>query len=119
MSLDLGDLDSSKSSTNDLLDSRESNINSLDSAQNLGKSNKSNESNSADLWLNALKIALVNKQNKDALALLDKLPHFEKRDDLLCAKALVEELLESLKREKSALSKQMEKLKQTKRFLAD
>lgn len=73
----------------------------------------------ADSWLNALKIALVNKQTDIALALLDNLPQFDSKDDLLCARALVEELLESLQREKSALSKQMEKLKQTKIFFDD
>lgn len=72
-----------------------------------------------DSWLNALKIALVNKQTDNALALLDNLPQFNSQDDLLCARALVEELLESLQREKSALSKQMEKLKQTKIFFDD
>ena len=73
----------------------------------------------ADSWLDSLKIALVNKNYDSALNLLDKLPHFDKSDDLLCAKALVDELLESLQRDKSTLSTQMEKLKQTKRFLVD
>ncbi len=74
---------------------------------------------SADSWLDLFKIALVNKNYDSALALLDNLPHFDKSDDLLCARALVDELSQSLKREKSALSTQMEKLKQTKRFLVD
>ena len=74
---------------------------------------------SADCWLDSFKIALVNKNYDSALALLDNLPHFDKSDDLLCARALVDELSQSLKCEKSALSTQMEKLKQTKRFLVD
>ena len=74
---------------------------------------------SADSWLDSLKIALVNKNYDSALDLLDKLPHFDKHTDLLCARALVDELLEALQRDKSALSTQMEKLKQTKRFLVD
>lgn len=74
---------------------------------------------SADSWLDSLKIALVNKNYDNALDLLDKLPHFDKSDDLLCARALVDELLEALQRDKSTLSTQMEKLKQTKRFLVD
>lgn len=79
----------------------------------------SSDSLSADSWLDSFKIALVNKNYDSALALLDKLPHFETHDDLLCARALVDELSQSLKRDKSALSTQMEKLKQTKRFLVD
>lgn len=74
---------------------------------------------SADSWLDSLKIALVNKNYGSALDLLDNLPHFDKHTDLLCAKALVDELLESLQRDKSTLFTQMEKLKQTKRFLVD
>ncbi len=74
---------------------------------------------SADSWLDSLKIALVNKNYDSALDLLDKLPHFDKHNDLLCAKALVDELLTALQRDKSTLSTQMEKLKQTKRFLVD
>ena len=100
------------------LDTRDLGEDSLDLAQDLGKSNESCESNSADSWLNALKIALVNKNHQNALALLDNLPHFDSHDDLLCAKALVEELLQSLQHEKSTLSKQLEKLKQTKKFFA-
>ncbi len=74
---------------------------------------------STDSWLDSLKIALVNKNYDSALALLDKLPHFENHSDLLCARALVDELLEALQRDKYTLSTQMEKLKQTKRFLVD
>lgn len=73
----------------------------------------------AKLWLNALKIALVNKEHKNALDLLDKLPQFDAHDDLLCAKALVDELLQSLQCEKSTLANQIEKLKQAKKFLVD
>ena len=75
-------------------------------------------SNEAQIWLDSLKIALVNKNHQNALALLDNLPHFDSQDDLLCAKALVDELLESLQREKIAISNQLEKLKQTKKFFA-
>ncbi len=74
---------------------------------------------SADSWIDSFKIALVNKAHNDALTLLDNLPHFDKHDDLLCAKALVDELLEALQRDKSTLFTQMEKLKQAKRFLVD
>lgn len=74
---------------------------------------------SAELWLNALKIALVNRKHETALALLDNLPHFEKHTDLLCARALVEELSEILQHEKKELFTQMDKLKQAKQFLLD
>lgn len=90
------------------------------SGDSIGKSKDSlGDSTSADSWLDAFKIALVNKNYDSALALLDKLPHFDKSDDLLCARALVDELSQSIKCEKSALSAQMERLKQTKRFLVD
>ena len=87
------------------------------SSDSVGKSIRAEMS--ADCWLDSFKIALVNKNYDSALALLDNLPHFDKSDDLLCARALVDELSQSLKCEKSALSTQMEKLKQTKRFLVD
>lgn len=74
---------------------------------------------SAELWLNTLKIALVNRKHENALALLDNLPHFEKHTDLLCARALVEELSEILQHEKKELFTQMDKLKQAKQFLLD
>lgn len=74
---------------------------------------------SADLWLDSFKIALVNKNYDSALNLLDNLPHFDSHADLLCASALVDELSQTLKREQFALSTQMEKLKQTKRFWVD
>lgn len=70
-------------------------------------------------WLNSLKVAILNNDTQKALNLIETLPNFDNIDDLICARELVGTLLESLKSEKAALSKQMQRIKQAKKFLED
>lgn len=78
---------------------------------------KTHTNHSATHWLNALKVAILNKNQAVALHLIENLPEFDDLKDLLCAKELVSQVLEWLMCEKTELAIKMEKLKQQKRFL--
>ena len=69
------------------------------------------------IWLNELKIAIINKNDKKVLDLIEDLPNFDNIDDLICARAIVQDFIKKLQDDKNKLSQEMLKLKQTKLFL--
>lgn len=70
-------------------------------------------------WLDALKIAILNKDDKKVLTLIEDLPKFDNIDDLICARELVREFINKLQNDKDSLSTSMLKLKQISLFLED
>lgn len=70
-------------------------------------------------WIDELKIAILNKDDKKVLNLIEDLPKFDNIEDLICARELVGEFIKQLKNDKDSLSKSMLKLKQTRFFLED
>lgn len=69
------------------------------------------------IWLNALKVALINKNEAQAMNLVENLPAFEDINDLQGARELILQVGAWLEAEKKALAIKMEKLKSQKRFL--
>lgn len=70
-------------------------------------------------WIDELKIAILNKDDKKVLNLIEDLPKFDNIEDLICARELVGEFIKQLQNDKDSLSKSMLKLKQTRFFLED
>lgn len=70
-------------------------------------------------WIDELKIAILNKDDKKVLNLIEDLPKFDNIEDLICARELVGEFIKQLQNDKDTLSKSMLKLKQTRFFLED
>lgn len=73
--------------------------------------------NSSLSWLDNLKIAILNNNDDLISSLLDNLPGFNEVDDMICAREMLREYLESLKIERSSLKNDMNKIKQIKCFL--
>lgn len=71
------------------------------------------------LWLNELKISIINKDSQKTIALIENLPKFDSISDLISAREIVGEFIAHLKREKSDLQKAMFQIKQAKKFLED
>lgn len=69
------------------------------------------------IWLNALKVAIINKNEAQAMNLVENLPTFENINDLQSARELILQVGAWLEAEKKALAIKMEKLKSQKRFL--
>ena len=69
-------------------------------------------------WLNALKVAIVNKNEAQAMNLVENLPDFGNINDLQSARELILQVGAWLEAEKKALATKMEKLKSQKRFLS-
>ena len=98
---------------------------SLDSAPNFAESSakslESAESNatlkSAQSWLDALKVAIVNKNETQCMNLVENLPHFENINDLQSARTLILQVGAWMESEKKDLGAKIEKLKLQKRFL--
>ncbi len=68
-------------------------------------------------WLNALKVAILNKNQTKSLYLIENLPEFNNLEEMISARELVLQVLEWLKCEKKELGFQMEKIEAQKRFL--
>lgn len=68
-------------------------------------------------WLNELKIASVNKNDKKVLDLIENLPNFDNIDDLICAREIVQSFIQKLQDDRDELYQGMLKLKQTRLFL--
>lgn len=69
------------------------------------------------LWLNELKIAVINNNDKNVLDLIEDLPNFDSIDDLICAREIVLSFIKKLQDDKDELYQSMLKLKQTRLFL--
>lgn len=69
------------------------------------------------IWLNSLKIAIINKNETQAMNLVENLPDFGNINDLQSARELILQVGAWLEAEKKALATKMEKLKSQKRFL--
>lgn len=69
------------------------------------------------IWLNAIKVAIINKNEAQAMNLVENLPAFENINDLQSARELILQVGAWLETEKKALAIKMEKLKSQKRFL--
>ena len=69
------------------------------------------------LWLNELKIAVINNNDKNVLDLIEDLPNFDSIDDLICAREIVLSFIKKLQDDKDELYRSMLKLKQTRLFL--
>lgn len=69
------------------------------------------------IWLNAIKVAIINKNEAQAMNLVENLPVFENINDLQSARELILQVGAWLEAEKKALAIKMEKLKSQKRFL--
>lgn len=69
------------------------------------------------IWLNELKIAIVNNNDKKVFDLIEDLPNFDNIEDLICAKTIVQGFIKKLQDDRNKLSQEMLKLKQTKLFL--
>lgn len=76
-----------------------------------------NSKKSAESWLNALKVAIINKNEISAMNLIENLPTFKNINDLQSARELVLQVGAWLECEKKELAIKMEKLKSQKRFL--
>ncbi|RDU57832.1 hypothetical protein [Helicobacter sp. MIT 99-5507] len=68
-------------------------------------------------WLNELKIASVNKNDKKVLDLIENLPNFDNIDDLICAREIVQSFIQKLQDDRDELYQGMLKLKQARLFL--
>ncbi len=72
----------------------------------------------AKSWLDALKIAICNRDTRSAYRLIAHIPdEFANLDDLLEAKELILQGIELLQKEREALGWQMQQLKLAKKFL--
>jgi hypothetical protein len=69
------------------------------------------------LWLDDFKIALLNEDLKLIEELTKSMPHFTQRDELLEAKALVDEAIKSFIKDKNNISAQMKTIKKNIEFL--
>ncbi|MBR7118084.1 MAG: hypothetical protein IKC84_01755 [Helicobacteraceae bacterium] len=69
------------------------------------------------LWLNELKVAVINNNDKNVLDLIEDLPNFDSIDDLICAREIVLSFIKKLQDDKDELYQSMLKLKQTRLFL--
>lgn len=69
------------------------------------------------IWIDELKIAMINKDDDKFLNLIDDLPNFDSTDDLICARVLIGEFIKQKEKEKKSLSATMQKLKKSKFFL--
>lgn len=67
-------------------------------------------------WLNELKVAYLNKNDKRLDELLANTPILKTRDEMFEALAIMEQLTEYAKAQKERLGLEMRKLKQTKNF---
>lgn len=68
-------------------------------------------------WLNELKVAYLNKDDDKINTLLDNLPAFKTRDEMLEALAIMEQITEYANTQKEKLNVEMRKLKQMKNFV--
>ena len=71
------------------------------------------------MWLEEFKIALVNEDIKAIEALADKVPaEFKNIEEALQAQTLVGEAINLIQKSKADLSKEFEKLKNVKKYIA-
>jgi hypothetical protein len=71
------------------------------------------------MWLEEFKIALVNEDIEAIEALADKVPaEFKNIEEALQAQTLVGEAINLIQKSKAALSKEFEKLKNVKKYIA-
>ncbi|MDE5592174.1 MAG: hypothetical protein K2I63_04380 [Helicobacter sp.] len=68
-------------------------------------------------WLNELKVAYLNKNDGKITDLLENLPTLTTKEEMFEALDIMEQIMEYVKSQKVALSEDMRKLKQTKKFL--
>lgn len=68
-------------------------------------------------WINKLKIAILNHNEKDIILLLDSMPNFSNNNDLITARALISEVINMLQKNKNKLAYNMKRIKQIKTFL--
>lgn len=71
------------------------------------------------LWLDELKIAILNKNDEKVLTLIQNLPKFDNIDDLICARELVGEFKKHLEKDKEILAQSMRQMRQARFFLED
>lgn len=77
------------------------------------------ESNAENLWLDSLKVAVINENTQKILDLIQNLPESANISHLISAKEIVGEYLENLKSQRNLTLNQMQKLKEARRFLQD
>jgi len=71
------------------------------------------------MWLEEFKIALVNEDIEAIEALADKVPaEFKNTEEALQAQTLVGEAINLIQKSKADLSKEFEKLKKVKKYIA-
>ncbi|MGX3011993.1 hypothetical protein ACWIUD_10655 [Helicobacter sp. 23-1044] len=99
------------------VDSQNLNAESNEDSASGERGNPNSQNLNAESWINALKIALVNKNEAQAINLVENLPSFEKVDEMTCARELIAQVSEWFLAEKKTLGKKMEKVKTQRQFL--
>ncbi len=69
------------------------------------------------IWIDSLKLAIINENFEQIEALSHKIPIFKTLQESQTALALIKQANDLLKNEKNKILSQMQKLKKTKEFL--
>ncbi|MGX2983170.1 hypothetical protein [Helicobacter sp. 23-1045] len=104
-------------SNEDSASNAESRVKSVIASERSERGNPKSQNLNAESWINALKIALVNKNEAQAIKLVENLPSFEKVDEMTCARELIAQVSEWFLAEKKTLGEKMEKVKTQRQFL--
>ncbi len=68
-------------------------------------------------WINDLKIAIIEENINKIRKLIDSMPAFEKLEDMKEAFALIGEAKNIVEKHKKEISREMEKIRKSKKFL--